>query len=496
MCFQKSIYLIMISLLLACETADQVEDPPIATIQRARPRPVVNQQNWSKKLLVEGGQMGLLPKLAISSGTNQIISVAYWSNEGFEAEKCTGINVMDPPLAVRWTLKYAQWDGENWVNESIDQPILLGNPPGLDLIFNDQNQPMISVLSGKVVAKTRYCGGSDLGIYQRKDTMDIGKSELAMSEMDPQTFNESQYLLKKWDLELAAIDSKQAASGDPASDYGDVVGYWPSISQSAQGQFLVAYQDVHGGGLQRDDLARADLEVVMGQNGAWQHEAVDFGEGAGIRMSTGFLSDGTALILYEIPIEAAQAERNRQGIWLAFKKDGTWQKIQVAKGPQKTKASLLVHQDQILIAYYDLNQKLLNLLSYQSSTSASLENIDTWEKQQLGDLRYNEGLNPSLAIDQMGRIMVAWYRCSSVEDDSCRPSEDAVVFAWQKSVGAKEWNLEIVEQGEEGSCGLSPSLQINQNQEAILVWQCFRRSEDGSGFESRLESAFRLKLEE
>ncbi len=496
MYFQKSIYLILISLLVACETTDQTELPPVATIQRARPRPMVNQQNWSKKVLVEGGQMGLVPKLAISSGTNQTIAVGYWSNEGFEAEKCTGINVMDPPLAVRWTLKYAQWDGENWVNEAIDQPILLGNPPGLDLIFNDQNQPMISVLSGKVVAKTRYCGGSDLGVYQRKDTMGIGESELAMSEMDPMTFNESQYLLKKWELDLAAIDSKQAASGDPASDYGDVVGYWPSISQSTQGQYLVAYQDVHGGGLQRDDLARADLEVVLGQNGAWQHEVVDFGEGAGIRMSTGFLSDGTPLILYEIPIEAAQEERNRQGIWLAFKKDGTWQKIQVAKGPQKTKASLLVHQDQIIIAYYDLNQKLLNLLSYQSSTSTTLENIDTWEKQQLGDLRYNEGLNPSLAIDQTGRIMVAWYRCSSVEDESCRPSEDAVVFAWQKAVASKDWNLEIVEQGEEGSCGLSPSLAINQNQEAILVWQCFRRSEDGSGFESRLESGFRLKLEE
>ncbi len=488
----------LVCLCTACETADQPEILPTPTIKRARPRPVINQQSWAKKVLVEGGQMGLLPKLAITSTSSPTIAVGYWSNEGFEAEKCTGINVMDPPLAVRWSLKYAQWDGENWINETIDQPILLGNPPGLDLIFNAQNQPVLSVLSGKVVAKTRYCGGSDLGIYQRTDTMGIGESTLA-NEMNMMSFDESQFLLKKWDLDLAAVDSKQAASGEDASDYGDVVGYWPSISQSKQGQYLVAYQDVHGGGLQRDDLARADLEVVIGQNGAWQHEAVDFGEGAGIRMSTGFLSDGTPLILYEIPIEAAQEERNRQGLWLAFKRNGTWEKAQIAKGPQKTKAALLVHKDQIIIAYYDLSQKLLNLISYQTQGTLNdvpIENMDNWDQQQLGDLRYNEGLNPSLAVDSTGRIAIAWYRCSSVEDDSCRPSEDAVIFGWQKAVDGKDWVFEVVEQGEEGSCGLSPSLQITAQNEAILVWQCFRRSEDGSGFESRLESGFRVKLEE
>jgi hypothetical protein len=488
--FQIKILFCIFIFILSCQSSHHEDIDMMSSPTKARPRPPQNQLNWAKKLLVDQKQTGLYPKLSIAK--DQTLAVAYWSSEGKEAESCTGINVMDPPKAIRWDLKYAQFAQDAWSNETIDQPILLGNPPGLDMIFNDQDLPMISALSGEVVPMVRYCGGSDFGLYQRKNTSNIGADTIDESMLN-QSFDENKYLLKSWQLDFPVTLSNQASAGLPDSDYGYVVGYWPSIAQSPNGDFLIAYQDVHGGGLQRDDLARADLEIAIGKNGAWQYEAIDFGEGAGIHISTAFDAMGNPMVLYEIPFEAVQSERNRQGLWLTRKINGTWERVQLAKGPQKGKASLLSLAQKIVVAHYDPQQRLLNLL--ELNDLSTLASIDAWQRTQLGDLRYNDGQMPSLAVDQLGRLALAWYRCGTADDENCTPTEDGVVFAWQSEVGSSQWEIEWVEQGEEAICGLNPSLVFNDQNEAVIAWQCFRRSEDGNGFESRLESAFRIPLE-
>ena len=137
------------------------------------------------------------------------------------------------------------------------------------------------------------------------------------------------------------------------SDYGYVVGYWPSLAKSQSGTKLLAWQDVHGGSLQRDDLVRADLEVAIKNDGGWSYEAVDFGEGAGVYNRAFFDSEGRPAVLYYIPIEAAQAERVRLGIWLARKEGDEWVKFQLYAGATQGSPSVVVNSEGIWVAYYD-----------------------------------------------------------------------------------------------------------------------------------------------
>ena len=235
--------------------------PPEAEPQpqrKPKPRPPYQNDPWFEKFLIESGGMGLHARLALSPGGR--LGVAYWSTDGSEGELCDGIEVDDPPLEVRWRLQFAEWSEEaGWGIESVARPLLLGNPPGLDLDYNRSGQPMIHAIAGEAIPELRYCGGGNLSLFTPSSDPDA----------------------EEWDVEYVAEQSNQAMSGEAASDFGFVVGYWPSFAQSDSGTQMVVYQDVHGGSLQRDDLARADLEVAMksSSNGGWSYEVIDLGEG-------------------------------------------------------------------------------------------------------------------------------------------------------------------------------------------------------------------------
>ena len=216
--------------LIGCtaEEGDQVVDmgPP----KKPRDRPPYQDDPWFEKFSIEGGGMGLHARLKTSP--SGVIGVAYWSTDGTEGELCEGIEVDDPPLEVRWSLKYARWrETEGWDVRAVADPLLLGLPPGLDLSYSDSGTPLVFAISGEPDADIRYCGGNDLGLFTP-----------ANDPEDP------------WEVQWVVEESDQAMSGDQASDYGTVVGYWPSVAYGPSGERMVVYQDVHGGSLQRDDL--------------------------------------------------------------------------------------------------------------------------------------------------------------------------------------------------------------------------------------------------
>lgn len=490
-----------ISLALVSGCFDHRPPPEIApeAPRKPKPRPPYRDDPWFDKFIVEGGGFGLHARLALSPGG--ALGVAYWSADGSEGEPCEGIMVDDPPLEVRWQLNYAQWSEESgWETEEVARPLLLGNPPGLDLDFSRNGQPQISSIAGDAIPELRYCGGGNLSLFTPSD--------------DP--------MAEEWDVEYVAEQSDQAMSGEAASDFGFVVGYWPSLARGDSGARMIVYQDVHGGSLQRDDLARADLEVAI-QNtpgGGWSHEVIDLGEGAGIFNQALITPNGDQLALYYISFDAQQAERMRQGIWIARRTSaGEWDRGLVFGGPTRGQPSIISWGDGVAVAYYDP--------SARRPVIATLKNLDNvnnpsaWSRVALGDLKYNEGHAPQLAQLNDGRLALAWYRCGPAEVEECRPADDAVIFAYtEQPVSAQPsssdgeaddteeemsdegepesvqldqatWKLEVVESGEEALCGMSPQLLVDKSRRAWVTWQCSRRAESGGTFEYRLESARR-----
>jgi hypothetical protein len=459
---------------LACETVADETVVDMEIIKKPRPRPMFTNDPWIEKYKVDANSVGLHAQMARSSKGE--IGIAYWSQDGTDGDPCDEIEVDDPPLEVRWQLYYAKWiEAESsdsiaagaWEVETVANPRILGIPPGLDLHYQKDGTPMITALSGEVVPEIRYCGGSDLGLFTPSD------NSSAMS----------------WDVEWVVTDSDQAMSGDEASDYGYVVGYWPSIATHRSGKRMVVYQDVHGGSLQRDDLARADLEVALqnSRGSSWSYEVIDLGEGAGTYNQAGFTKAGVPVVLYYISIEAGQTERMRQGLWLAAKIDDEWQKTLVFAGATKGAPSMLIDEEGVSILYYDLaaRQPVLK----QIDTVQQIMGSTAWKTQGLGDVRYNEGQSPKLFKLPTDRLAAVWYRCGSVESEECRPIYDAAIFSWETEEGM--WEDEIIENGEEAPCGLFPSITLGSQNSIWASWQCARRSNNTGLFQYQLESARR-----
>ena len=473
----------------ACFDHRPADLPEPEAPRKPKPRPPYRDDPWFDKALVGGGGVGLHPRLALSPGGR--IGIAYWSTDGEEGELCEGIMVDDPPLEVRWGLHFAEWqEEEGWVAEQISYPLLLGNPPGLDLDYQRNGDPMITAIGGEAIPDLRYCGGGKLTLYtptQEAESM-------------------------SWDEEYVTERSDQAMSGEPASDFGFIVGYWPSFAQGESGAQMVVYQDVHAGSLQRDDLARADLEVALrsSPNGSWSHEVIDLGEGAGIFNQAVITPNGDQVVLYYLSFDAQQEERMRQGLWIARRSsDGTWERGLLLGGATRGQPSMISYGNGVAVAYYDPQSRrpVLALLDDLSQ----LGNSTSWRRIALGDLKYNEGHSPSLATLSDGRLALAWYRCGPAEIDDCRPADDAVVFSYPElnPTGSETeptedteeeteldlfdspWKIEVVESGEEALCGFSPQLLIDRSGRPWVAWQCSRRGDGSGGFEYRLESARR-----
>jgi hypothetical protein len=462
-------------------------------VQRTpKPRPPYKNDPWFDKFLVETGGVGLHARLALSPGGK--LGVAYWSSDGVEGEPCEDLMVDDPPLEVRWRLQFAEWSEEmGWEIDEVAKPLLLGNPPGLDLDYSRSGKPMISSIAGDAIPDLRYCGGGNLSLFTPSNDPDA----------------------EEWDVEYVAEQSDQARSGEAASDFGFVVGYWPSLAQSESGAQMIVYQDVHGGSLQRDDLARADLEVAIktSPNGSWSHEVIDLAEGAGIFNQALITPQGDQLALYYISFDAQQIERARQGLWLARRTDnGEWERGLVFGGPTRGQPSIIPFGTGVAIAYYDPQSRrpIIAVLDDLSRVTDS----GAWQRIALGDLKYNEGHSPSLAQLPDGRLAIAWYRCGPAEVAECRPADDAVIFAYsersvtgqreeessddeeseateQATISDVAWKIEVVESGEEALCGIDPQLVIDKSNRAWVTWQCSRRADSQGGFEYRLESARR-----
>lgn len=405
------------------------------------------EETWVRGVIGEG-DVGLMPELAVSEAGQ--VGVAYFASSPVEGETCTEVGSQDPPQKMFWKLHFASLANADaaadaWQREDVADILSLSDPRGLDLGYAPGGAATITTMTGEPIEQPSYCGANDVGLYTRNGAGD-------------------------WSLTTAVSTSGEAATGEPASDYGDVVGYWPALAFDTNGQAVVAYKDVHAGGLQGDDRKRADLEIVR-QNGGWTATAIDFGRGAGDYNSVAVDSQDRPIIAYYNPVESNTAQL---GVWAA-RMDASTQTIdQVQLFNQATKdgPSVVVHPDDDLprVLFYNSEEGYPQLAT--QTDDADFTSIGTsWQLDDIGDARYDEGYDASLAVDPDGHLAAVYYRCAKVVDGlgNCSPADDALVFAWED---AGDWTHEIVDEGDHGLCGRHPSLAFDADGYAHIAYEC------------------------
>lgn len=441
-----------LALHLGCSD-DGVEDEPDADPPQIDV-PQTNTERWEIQTIETGG-FGLHPRIARAD--NGSLGVAYISTESTEISDCTEIDEETPPPRSQWTLRYAAFDGTSWTPETIAEPPYVQSPPGIDLIFNE-NTPIVAGMTGEPNERFLYCGVNNVGLYTRNGG---------------------------WTAEDIVTTSSEVIVNDPASDFGEIVGYWPAVAIAPNGDMGIAYKDVHGGGLQSDDFRKADLEFAWRQGGSWNVSAIDASRGAGDFSEMVFDTQSRPVVIQYIPTENAMGP-NQTGVWVHRSEDGSaWQAVQIHNQPTSDGPSLArdATDGTLYAAFYNAQMgfpRVATLTDPDQFESAA----QGWEFEDVGDNRFDEGYGTSIAA-QDGIVGLAHYRCTRVIDGlgECAPAHDALVFDYK--VGGV-WTQEIVDEGESAACGNSPSLVFDADGRPVIVYRCEVESGD------RIENVVRV----
>jgi hypothetical protein len=392
--------------------------------------------------MVEDANMGYQAQLAV--GPDGSPAVAYFGNEGFEDGICSPEIEVDPPPRVRYEIRFAERTGPGqWAAETVDEPEVAFTPNGLDLAFDPDGRPAVAYTGGP--PELVYCGGND-AVLRVRDGGD-------------------------WTFQTAADNSGQAATGEPASDSGHVVGIWPALEYDPDGEPAILYKDSHFGTLQHDDLYRADAELAWRSGGSsWSHEAVDPGEAAGEHGDLIFDDEGRPVAFYAISVEAQ--EDSRHGVWAARRdSEGTWEIVELHTGAIHQEISAAVHptSGDLIVAFYAAADKAVKLR--RLSDAAQFAESSAWSSELVGRAQYDEGLNVSLAIAPSGLVALAYHRCRLVTSTSegCDQNDEAVIFAIENGSG---WSYSTVVESEVGSCGNFTSLGFDDQGTAYIVYRC------------------------
>lgn len=439
--------LTLCAVLAACGTP---EDENAQTNNTTAPTNVIpnNAQNgprWTSSV-VDANNVGLHVRL-VHSGS--MFGLVYFDARGTDDGVCETAGDNQPQRIV-WGLHYGtSVDGTSWATEKISDLLHVGPPVGTDLVFDASGSPMVTAMTGEPLLAMIpfYCGVNDVGLWTRNGG--------------------------GWTDESVVVSSGEAATGHPPSDFGEVVGYWPSIALDNSGNPAIVYKDVHAGSIQSDDLRRADLELAWRQGDGWQNIAIDFGEGGGDHNRIRFDGQNRPHVAYYRATE--DRLEPSLGIWMTRSLDAgaTWEKVRLfpsgtSEGPDFVfdPATGLP-----LVAYYNSERgfpQLAELTDEAQFESAS----QGWKISDIGDSAFDEGYRTSLAISPGGTVAVAYYRCTRASQGlgDCKPADDGLVFAYRDR---DTWIHEVVDPGDAaGLCGQYPSLAFDAAGIAHIAYQC------------------------
>lgn len=413
--------------LLACG-GDDVDGN--TKMDSSMPRLPGTGDDWDVRV-VASGDVGLHLQMAM---TSQGPIFAYYDNTPTEGETCTEVGDAAPTKTF-YGLHAARAEGTGFTAEKVDDILVVGEPPGLGLTAQG-NSTWLATLGGEPVVFADivgFCGGNDAVVYESSGA--------------------------SWQAQTAVTSSDEAQTGEAASDFGEVVGYWPGLASASDGTLALAYKDIHSGSAQRDDTRRSDLEIAVRRGGNWSAYPVDAGRGAGDFNRVAIGEDNALYVLYSVREESSGA----RGVWVARSQDAaaTWETVRIASNStlQGPDLALDPSSGEPVAAYYDTNLRLLRVLRYDGA--GAFTDAASWKAETVGDGRFDEGHDPSLAFDAEGRLAVAYRRCvaSTASSTACNPQDDAVIFA----SSADDWTPQVVDEGEDNAqCGLYPALAFDR----------------------------------
>lgn len=439
---------ICLACLLLLTSCGEKETPP--TDQMTNNKIIVKdptkEEIWTTQEITRTGAKNI----AADISTSGVIGITFFEERPNSEEDCTELGVDPPPLKQIWTLYYAQNQGGSWQEEEVLKRPFVGVPSGLDLAFSSAGEPHIATMSGEpLTGLVKYCGVNDVAVLRKTGGA--------------------------WQEEIAVRDSDEAATGDPASDYGAVIGLWPALAFGPSDEAILLYKDIHGGGLQSDDRRRADLEMAIKQGGGWSALPVDMGRGAGDHNEVIIDGQGRTVIAYHIPTEAQVMAQ--QGIWL--KRGALGEELSGADTVQIFNQSS--PDGNALL--WDANENRLHVLYHhptrgypvwlqQTDDTKFTSLSEGWEDTDIGDSRYDEGYDASLGMSSKNQLLTAYYRCTKASRNvgDCLPEDDALIFKWRDG---DKWVEEVVDLGEDGAlCGMDPELLVGDGDIVSLVYRC------------------------
>lgn len=393
---------------------------------------------------IEGGGWGLFPDL-VTTGDGRI-GVAYYRSNAVEDGPCEEIGD-SPPTRLRWPIHVAMREGSDWAIETVAEPLFVGQPPGLDLEVSAEGSLTLASLAGEPLEDFGYCGANDAALYSRKGAGD-------------------------WAVETVAASSSDVVGTDEAgADFGEVVGYWPALGYDDSGRAAFVFKDVHAGGRQGDDFKIASLEMARGGADSWELQSVDWYRGAGDRPEIAFDDEDRPVVAYNLPFD-------EEGIWVTrVGSDGEGvERARLHADSGSEKASLAVDPESgtLHVIYYNAERGFPELATLERSDKfESLDEGWSFREEGIGNSRFDEGYEPSMAFGPNGLLHILYYRCTVASGGlgDCNSSDDALVHAWRDG---GIWEEEVVDEGGDGVCGESPSLGFDAEGRPVAAYRCER----------------------
>lgn len=342
-------------------------------------------------------------------------------------------------------LRYREFDGGSLKPAEVVAKVQLVY--GVSLAFGPDGQPVVTYLGG----------GRDNSTFWLQSDLAVSYRSAAGT----------------WTQRVPVTMSNQAATGNPLSDSGFLVGLNPSIVFSGS-QALVAYRDGHQGNFGRQDWESSDVELAVGGPTSWQYRMVapsgdnKLGYGGHIQL---LMAGAQPAIIYDKAPESALAT----GSDIMFQRRGTdgatWTAPVRVQAVENAQLGGSVAYDATVGFGVATLEKIGDKLTYVECDETSATKCAAAGDWSTPDPVFNSGTGgwyPSLAFDPVNHEpSIAFYNCaleSGRNDTGCNPNDDELVVSTRIS---GIWRETLVDAGG----GWSPKLAYLSNGKRVILYR-------------------------
>lgn len=246
-----------------------------------------------------------------------------------------------------------------------------------------------------------YLGGDD-------DAMPLTPypTDLAMSVRRNGTWNEE--ILRDMSNEVAC----DCPNTQDTCNFGNMVGVHAAISATRDGSaYTVVYRDQHGGFARDDLIAKADVEVISTAPAAGANACVDPVRSGGEFGNVTHTLSGRPVVAYNLVSEAPPVPR--VGVWAGAFDGSTWRLNRVSESRAGSKIAMTTQASgRVWLAFSHADDVKL-VASYSDDEGL------TWSAPETVDDDGKTGLHPSMTVDAMDRVVIAYGYCGRRSDDEC-----------------------------------------------------------------------------